>query len=84
MFENYKTWLMLSLTLGLAPFFEKDGITGDMVFQPHVWGKLKWIIGGANGMQLIDWGDFFMHGIPWIGLIVALLLNLKERLSNEN
>ena len=36
--------LIASLTLGLAPFSP----------EPHIWGKLKWILGGANGMQLMD------------------------------
>ncbi len=46
-----KKWLMplmASLTLGLAPF----------VPEPHVWGKIKWVLGGANGMQL-------MTGLIW-------------------
>ncbi len=45
-----------ALTLGLAPYFP----------QPHIWGKLKWIWGGATGMQYLDWLDFLFHGIPWI------------------
>ena len=52
--------LIASLTLGLAPFTP----------EPHIWGKLKWIAGGAEGMELIDWGDTLMHGIPWVLLIV--------------
>ncbi|MCP9769603.1 hypothetical protein EGI22_17000 [Lacihabitans sp. LS3-19] len=60
--EKYKsllTPLMASLTLGLAPFFP----------EPHVWGKIKWVMGGANGMALMDWGDLLMHGAPWLWLI---------------
>jgi len=30
--------------LGLAPF----------VHEPHIWGKLNWIAGGANGIKFID------------------------------
>lgn len=51
---------MASLTMGLAPFFP----------EPHIWGKLKWIAGGAEGMQMLDWGDALMHGTPWILLLV--------------
>jgi hypothetical protein len=51
--------LVACLTLGLAPFFP----------EPHIWGKLKWIWGGAEGMQAIDWFDFAFHGWPWILLI---------------
>ena len=43
--------IMASLTLGLAPF----------VPEPHILGKIRWIAGGAEGMSLMDWGDFFMH-----------------------
>lgn len=54
--------VMGSLTLGLAPFFP----------EPHIWGKLKWVAGGANGMGTMDWFDFFFHGAPWIFLLVVL------------
>lgn len=54
--------VMGSLTLGLAPF----------VPEPHIWGKLKWVAGGANGMGAMDWFDFFFHGAPWIFLLVVL------------
>ena len=56
--------IMASLTMGLAPFFP----------EPHIWGKIRWIAGGANGMSLMDWGDFFMHGIPWMLLIRLAVL----------
>lgn len=60
--ENTRLWLLASLTLGLAPFSP----------EPHIWGKLKWIAGGANGMQMMDWLDVLMHGTPWIMLGVSL------------
>jgi hypothetical protein len=54
--EKLNSWIRMaligSLTLGLAPFFP----------EPHVWGKIRWIWGGAVGMQTMDWFDFFMHG----------------------
>jgi hypothetical protein len=68
LFEQTPLFIMIALTLGLAPFFP----------EPHVWGKLKWIIGGANGMQTKDWLDFLMHGTPWILLILSLILKLKS------
>lgn len=61
--------LILSLTLGLAPFFP----------EPHLWGKLKWVAGGAEGMQPMDWFDLAMHGTPWVLLIRALLLPLFRK-----
>lgn len=60
--EKYKSLLMpllASMTLGLAPF----------VPEPHVLGKIRWVLGGAKGMQIMDWGDLLMHGAPWIWLI---------------
>ncbi|MFN8339658.1 MAG: hypothetical protein U0T36_11640 [Saprospiraceae bacterium] len=70
--EDKKIWdqwpfvLMACFTMGLAPF----------VPEPHIWGKIRWIAGGAHGMALIDWGDFLMHGIPWMLLIRLLVLKL--------
>ena len=55
--------ILLCLTLGLAPF----------VPEPHIWGKLKWIAGGAVGMQTMDWVDVAQHGIPWVLLVVKLV-----------
>jgi len=45
-------------TLGLAPFTP----------EPHVVGKLRWVLGGADGMALMDWFDLAMHGAPWVWL----------------
>ncbi|QCK15327.1 hypothetical protein [Mangrovivirga cuniculi] len=55
--------LILSLTLGLAPFFP----------EPHILGKIKWVAGGANGMQLIDWFDLVLHGAPWLLLLITIV-----------
>ena len=72
--QKINSWLRIgvlgSLTLGLAPFFP----------EPHILGKIQWIMGGAVGMQTIDWFDFLFHGAPWfllIGLIIYKLLHLK-------
>ncbi|WP_421763252.1 hypothetical protein [Ekhidna sp.] len=53
----------LSLTLGLVPFFP----------EPHIWGKLKWIAGGANGMGAMDYFDLIFHGFPWVFLIIMIV-----------
>lgn len=66
---NIKFWLMASLTLGLAPFFP----------EPHIWGKIKWIAGGAVGMQPIDWFDVLLHGTPWVMLLVSLTKKMINR-----
>ena len=43
-FKNPVLWLIVSLTLGLAPFSP----------EPHVVGKLCWVLGGAAGMSAVD------------------------------
>lgn len=67
--NNWKLFLIASLTLGLAPFNP-----------PHIWGKIKWILGGKvfsgnSAMQAQDWFDVVLHGTPWILLIISLVLN---------
>lgn len=57
--NNWATVLIFCATLGLAPWLP----------EPHVWGKLRWVSGGAVGMELMDWGDLLLHGLPWIFLI---------------
>lgn len=47
------------MTLGLAPYFP----------EPHIWGKIKWIMGGAVGMKPVDYFDLVFHGMPFILLI---------------
>jgi hypothetical protein len=63
-FKNIKPFLLpflAAISLGLAPYHE-----------PHLWGKIRWIAGGAKGMQFIDWFDFMMHASPWIWLFVII------------
>lgn len=59
---------MACLTLGLAPFIP----------EPHIWGKIKWIMGGAHGMTITDWFDFLLHGTPWFLLLIYLISRLKN------
>lgn len=68
--NNWRFVILLSLTLGLAPFLP----------EPHIWGKIKWIAGGAKGMALMDWLDFVFHGIPWALLIRLTILKLSGKL----
>lgn len=69
-FKSLLTPLLASLTLGLAPF----------VPEPHVWGKLKWLMGGAVGMNPMDYFDLIMHGAPWLWFlyIVVKVFVLKK------
>ena len=69
--------LILSLTLGLAPFNP-----------PHIIGKLQWILGGnafspENGMQFQDWFDVLLHGLPWLLLLISALLNINSKAKKE-
>ena len=61
--NNWRLILLLCLTLGLAPFFP----------EPHIWGKIKWIAGGAVGMKVSDWFDLLFHGFPFL-LLIRLLV----------
>lgn len=67
--NNFRLVILLCLTLGLAPFFP----------EPHIWGKLKWIAGGAKGMQAMDWFDVVLHGFPWVLLIRVIILKITKK-----
>lgn len=67
--NDWKIIAVLCLTLGLAPFLP----------EPHILGKLKWITGGAKGMQLMDWFDVILHGFPFILLIRLIILKLLSK-----
>lgn len=71
--NNWGTILILCASLGLAPFTP----------EPHVWGKIKWVAGGAVGMKLMDWGDFLFHGFPWILAIRLGIIELKGKLKTQ-
>lgn len=62
--NDWKVLMLASLTLGLAPFFP----------EPHILGKIKWIMGGAEGMKPMDWFDTVLHGLPWLLLLRFLIL----------
>jgi hypothetical protein len=65
--------ILMCFTLGLAPFFP----------EPHVWGKVKWVAGGAVGMQLMDWLDFLFHGFPWILLLRLMIITAKAKFKPQ-
>lgn len=67
--NNWKLIILLCLTLGMAPFFP----------EPHVWGKLKWVAGGAVGMNAMDWFDLVFHGFPFILLLRKTILSVIKR-----
>lgn len=67
--KNWKLIVLLCLSLGLAPFTP----------EPHIVGKLRWIIGGAKDMQLMDWFDTLLHGFPFVLLILIIFLKIFKK-----
>jgi hypothetical protein len=68
----YRKWfgpVFASLTLGLAPFFP----------EPHIWGKIRWLMGGGTGMQAMDYFDVVLHGAPWVWLIYTIIATLRMK-----
>ena len=70
---DWKVWILPSLLLGLAPFFNEKG-----EFEPHLFGKIKWILGGGafsgeHPMALLDWLDLLMHSAPLLILIFSFV-----------
>ena len=64
--NDWRLVILLCLTLGLAPFFP----------EPHIFGKLKWMLGGAEGMTIMDWYDVLLHGLPFVLLIRLIYINI--------
>lgn len=74
MFKSIFIPLVACLTLGLAPFSP----------EPHILGKLRWILGGGVGMEPMDWFDTTLHGSPFIWLIIAFVkVTLKKIRANK-
>ena len=71
--NDWKLIGLLCLTLGLAPF----------VPEPHLWGKIKWVAGGAVGMKGMDWFDFFFHGAPFILLFRLLIITAYNKVRQS-
>jgi hypothetical protein len=71
--NDYKIIILICLTLGLAPYSP----------EPHIWGKLKWILGGASGMKFLDWFDVLLHGTPFI-LLIRIVFVKMFRLNVNN
>jgi hypothetical protein len=69
MLNDIKFILLACVTLGLAPFYP----------EPHIWGKLVWILGGAHGMGALDWFDVLFHGWPWVLLLRWIFITVYKR-----
>lgn len=72
--NNIVLALVASLTLGLAPFTP----------EPHLFGKIKWVLGGGQGMAAMDWFDLAMHGAPWLWLIFEIVKYFVVKKKVEN
>ena len=67
--NDWKLIILLCLTLGLAPFFP----------EPHIVGKVNWVLGGAVDMKIMDLFDVVLHGFPFILLIRLLIIKLTNK-----
>ena len=56
--------IIACLTIGLAPYRP-----------PHIWEKLVMLSRGSLRRPL-DWFDLFLHGTPWILLLLKILFAL--------
>lgn len=77
MFKKYKSQLLNALLFcvvpGLLPFSA----------EPHIVGKVRWVMGGAVGMQPMDYFDLVLHGSPFVYLVYVLVKMLRESLSTN-
>ena len=71
--NNLRLILILCLTLGLAPYFP----------EPHIWGKIKWIVGDGVEMKLMDYFDFVFHGEPFFLLMRYVVLSGGKKDKNQ-
>lgn len=70
--KSYRRLLMAGIataSLGLAPFFP----------EPHLFGKVRWLFGGANGMSAADYFDLLLHSAPWFWMIYELFKVIRNR-----
>lgn len=65
--QGLPLWLLASFTLGLAPFSP----------EPHIWEKIRWIASGTFPMEGVYIFDLFLHGTPWLMLMLSLLLRIR-------
>ena len=77
MFKKYKSQLLNALLFcvvpGLLPFSA----------EPHIVGKVRWVMGGVVGMQPMDYFDLVLHGSPFVYLAFVLIKMLRESLSTN-
>ena len=62
---NWPILIVSCATIGLLPLFP----------EPHVWEKLRMLVEG-NLIRAIDWFDLFMHGTPWVLVMLKIWVSL--------
>ncbi len=67
------TFGVLSIFLAFAPFYP----------EPHLLGKLNWVLGGAVGMKPMDYFDLFLHGGPVVVFLILLGMSFGKRYKSE-
>ena len=67
--DKVQWWTLIILcgTVGLAPFSP-----------PHVVEKLGMLMKGTL-IRPLDWFDFFMHGFPWVLLVLKVIAVLFKQ-----
>lgn len=71
--RGLKIFGFLSLFLALAPFSP----------EPHLFGKIRWLIGGAAGMSPMDYFDLLLHGLPLTGFILIAAYSIGKNLARN-
>jgi hypothetical protein len=57
---------ILCLTIGLTPYNP-----------PHIWEKLNMLV-RRELVRPIDWFDLFLHGFPWVFLVLKVAASLRS------
>jgi phage shock protein E len=70
---NRRFLIMACLLLGLAPFTP----------EPHLLGKIRWVMDGAVGMQPMDWLDLLYHGAPFVLLMLSYIPTQQSKKMQE-
>jgi hypothetical protein len=58
--------IIACLTIGLAPFNP-----------PHIWEKLQMLSRGRL-VRPLDWFDLFLHGTPWLLLVLKAIFSVTK------
>lgn len=71
--RGLKIFGVLSIFLALAPFSP----------EPHLFGKMRWLLGGAAGMNSMDYFDLLLHGLPLTSFIFIAAFSIGKNLTRN-